>query len=202
MAKHMHGINLLPDKGDSVLVQFLTWALSVGRLLIIIVETLALGTFLYRFTLDWQIIDLKDKIKAQRAIVASFKSQEDIFRNMQTRLDLIKKLDNMSSHNPQMLSDIVEMGRGYVTFRRIYVTDKSVSIEAYASNPAPITAFVAALKEHPRIQSISIDKIENKTTSSEVVAGINAAVKYDKQLTGMFGEQEKTNDAGADALMP
>ncbi len=198
----MHGINLLPDKGDSVLVQFLTWALSVGRLLIIIVETLALGTFLYRFTLDWQIIDLKDKIKAQRAIVTSFKSQEDIFRNMQARLDHIKKLDNMSANNPQMLSDIVEMGRGYVTFRRVYVTDKSVSIEAYASTPAPITAFVAALKEHPRIQSISIEKIENKTTSSEVTAGINAAIKYDKQLTGMFGEPEKTNDVNTDAVMP
>lgn len=200
MAKHMHGINLLPDKGDTVLVQFLNWALSVGRLLIIIVETLALGTFLYRFTLDWQIIDLKDKIKQQRAIVTSFKSQEDIFRNMQTRLDLIKKIDGLSAKNPQMLSDIVEMGRGYVTFRRLYVADKSVSIEVFASNPAPISAFVAALKEHPRIQSISIDKIENKTTSSVVTAGINASLKYDQKLMGIFGEPVKINEVNTDAM--
>ena len=38
-------INLIPDKGDTLLSQFLSWALTVGRLLIIITETLALSVF-------------------------------------------------------------------------------------------------------------------------------------------------------------
>ena len=74
----MHGINLMPNRGDTVLIQFLNWALTIGRLLIILVETLALGTFLYRFSLDMQIVDLKDKIKVQRAFVTAYKSQRSL----------------------------------------------------------------------------------------------------------------------------
>src|SRR5689334_11570583 len=86
-------INLLPNKGDSLFEQFLSWALTVGRLLIIITETLALSVFLYRFVLDVQIIDLHDKIKQESAIIDNLKDQEESFRNLQTRLLLAKNFD-------------------------------------------------------------------------------------------------------------
>ncbi len=72
-------INLLPNKGDSLLDQFLSWALNIGRLLVIITETLALSVFLFRFSLDVQIIDLHDKIKAASRVVENFKESEETF---------------------------------------------------------------------------------------------------------------------------
>lgn len=177
MAKTMHSINLLPNKGDGLLVQFLNWALTVGRLLIILVETLALGTFLYRFTLDWQIGDLKDKIKTQRAIVTSYKPQEDVFLNLQSRLSLVKKYEEQAAGTPKILGDVVEMGRGYLTFRSLYVSGGTLRIEAQASSVAPLMEFVNALKEYPGVGALSVDKVENKTTNAVVVVGISASLK-------------------------
>lgn len=185
----MHSINLLPGKGDTLLIQFLNWALTIGRLLIILVETLALGTFLYRFTLDWNIGDLKDKIKVQRSIVANYKSQEDNFRNLQTRLGLLKKLDAQSDEGPRILNDIIEKGKGYITFRSIYISGSLIRIEAQTTTVAPMTAFVNSLKKYPRVSSISIDKVENKTKSAELIVGISAFLKQNSQSVRTVIEQ-------------
>src|SRR5438876_280408 len=174
MAKSMHQINLLPNTGDTMFVQFLNWALTVGRLLIILVETLALSVFLYRFSLDMQTQDLKDKIKIQRSIVQSFKSQEDIFRNLQLRLTLVKKYDAQSANSPNILSQIIDKGRGTITFRKIYISNEVIRIEAQAPNIAPLTEFVNFLKTYPQVTGVSIDKVENKTSSAVVIVGISA----------------------------
>lgn len=192
MAKTMHGINLLPNRGDTVLMQFLNWALTIGRLLIILVETLALGTFLYRFSLDMQIVDLKDKIKVQRAFVTSFKSQEDNFRNLQARLDLIKKYDAKAESSPKVLSDIIDMGKGYITFRNINVSNTVILIEASAPTVAPLTAFVNSLKKYPAVKTISIDKVENKTSSAEINVGISAYLTRDAQTADSTAGQLQT----------
>lgn len=189
MAKSMHNINLLPNRGDTLLMQFLNWALTIGRLLVILVETLALGTFLYRFSLDMQIQDLKDKIKSERLIVTSFKSEEDKFRDLQAKLDLIKKIGDVSENSPKMLSDVIEMGKGYVTFRNVSISTKVIQIEAQASAVAPLRAFIESLKKYPPVESVSIDKVENKTSSVAIIVSINMNLKQNGQ-SAIFGEDQ------------
>ncbi len=170
-------------------MQFLNWALTIGRLLVILVETLALGTFLYRFSLDMQIQDLKDKIKTERLIVTSFKSEEDKFRDLQAKLDLIKKISGVSENNPKMLSDVIEMGKGYVTFRNVSISTKVIQIEAQASSVAPLRAFIESLKKYPPVASVSIDKVENKTSSVAIIVSINMNLKQNDQ-SAIFGEDQ------------
>lgn len=185
----MHSINLIPSRDDAFLMQFLNWALTIGRLLVILVETLALGTFLYRFTLDWQIVDLKDKVKNQRVIVSSFKTQEENFRNMQTRLGLIKKIDNAAEGVPELLANFLEMGKGYVTFNSIFVSDEAVRSEVRASTVANINAFVEMVKNNGQVKSVSIDKVENKTSTSEIIVAISAYLKSEVELKKTEAQQ-------------
>lgn len=200
MAKSMHDINLLPSHGDTLLLQFLNWALTIGRLLIILVETLALVTFLYRFSLDMQIQDLKDKIKIQRSIVTSYKSQEDTFRNFQSRLVLLKKLNAQSENGPNVLNDIIQMGKGYITFRNVYVSNTIIRIETQAPTVAPLTAFVNSLKKYPPVASISIDKVENKTSSVAIIVGISVYLKQNDQVIDSAGDQLQTGTPFSDQV--
>ena len=178
----MHQINLLPNNGDTMFVQFLNWALTIGRLLIILVETLALGVFLYRFSLDMQTQDLKDKIKVQRSIVQSYKSQEDTFRNLQSKLELLKKYDAQSINSPNTLEKIIDKGRGHITFRKIYISNDVIRIEAQAPTATPLTEFVNYLKTYPAVTGISVDKVENKTSSAVIIVGISAHLTKNSQL--------------------
>jgi hypothetical protein len=182
MANEPKAINLLPGKDGGFFTQFLNWSLTIGRLLIILVETLALGTFLYRFNLDMQIVDLHDQIKAEGFIVENFVRQEDEFRNLQARLALAKTYDDA---NPAVtiFKDIAELGRGKVTFKSLFVTLDSVKIEASAPSSASLSQFTEALKAHPQVSEVNIDKVENKSTNATIIIVISAKLKTNPALT-------------------
>ena len=177
MAEKVKSINLLPHKGEGFLDQFFNWALSIGRLLIILTETLALSTFLYRFSIDMKIVDYHDLIKHQSAVVDAFKSTEETARNLQTRLAFAEKSDAASGITSGVFADIIEMGRGKVTFRNLLVSTSSVIIEVQAPSSNALSLFVSELKNYPGITSVSVDSVENKTSSALINMNITAHLK-------------------------
>jgi len=173
MAKNVDAINLLPNKGNGFLTQLLNWTLTIGRLLIILTETIALSTFLYRFSLDMKIVDLHDEIKLDSTIVQNF-VQEDTFRSLQHKIALAKTYDAQSNQIPAVFHDIIQTGKGKITFNKITVSTDVIKIEAQASTANSLTLFVSALKKDPAIKSISVDKVEAKTSTAYVLIGITA----------------------------
>lgn len=174
MADHAPSINLLPNKNQGFVNQFLTWTLSIGRLLIILVEMLALGTFLYRFNLDMQIIDLHDKIEAQSFIISNFSSAEENFRDLQDRLSAIKQYDELNTRTATIFSDITAMANGQMTFQTLTVETNTATIVAQAYNATTLSTFVEKLKEHPSIESVSINKVENNTSAATIIVTMTA----------------------------
>lgn len=184
MANSMHEINLLPNKGEGVLTDFLNWALTIGRLLIILTETVALGTFIYRFSLDMRIVDLHDQIKAESFIIRNFKSGEDTYRALQNRLALAKKYDSSNDIVVNTLKDIIELGKGNITFRSVLVSSDVIKIEAQAPTANSLALFVGALKKYPNVKSVSVDKVENKTSNAEVNIALTANLQTAKKTNG------------------
>ncbi|MDE2025485.1 MAG: hypothetical protein KGJ07_03255, partial [Patescibacteria group bacterium] len=76
-------INLVRGRRPRVLDQFVGWALTIGRVVVILTELIALGAFLYRFGLDRQLVDLHDKIAQEQSIVDLLKQNENSYRNLQ-----------------------------------------------------------------------------------------------------------------------
>src|SRR5581483_11165468 len=83
-------LNLLTHPHTNFLDTFLGWALTVGRFMIILTETIALVVFLYRFGLDENLVELHGDIKNDQAILNQMTSYETSFRNLQFRLQTIK----------------------------------------------------------------------------------------------------------------
>jgi hypothetical protein len=176
-------INLIPDKGDNLLSQFLSWALTVGRLLIIITETLALSVFLYRFSLDVKIIDLHDKIKSASVIVESFQDGEDTYRNLQARLGFIKEYETKKDRTLTLLQDIIDLGRHRITFKNLTVGVNTVEVEAQAPSAGALTAFVQGLKNHPEISNVNIERVQNSTANGLITISIIGDLKSNLRQT-------------------
>lgn len=172
-------INLL-QKNETFLNQFLSWSLTVGRLLVIITETLALSVFLYRFLLDMRIVDLHDKIRTENIIVTNFKSGEDTFRNIQSKLALAKQYDSSGSKILTILQDIVALGRNKITFTSIIVKTDVILITAQAPSASLLYNFTQSLKSYPDVTSVSIDRVENKPSLGIATVGITAKLKNNK----------------------
>lgn len=174
MAKDILSVNLLNPQGKSLLDQILDWALYIGRLLIIITEVIALGVFLSRFVIDRKLIDLSDEIKKLQPMVAYSQANEQTYRKIQKKLAVSKENDTISSKKVTLLTEILNGTASNVELTNISVSDKTVDITAQATSPDMLSAFTQTLKEHPRIQSVTVTKVENKTTTARVIISVTA----------------------------
>jgi hypothetical protein len=137
----------------------------------------ALGTFIYRFGLDMQIVDLHDKIKAESFIVANFKDAETTFRDVQDRLATIKRYTSVGATTTSIFTDIAKMGEGKVTFKDLNVTTSDAKIVVQGPSASSLSQFVDNLKNYPAISSVSIDKVENNTSRAQIIVSITATLK-------------------------
>jgi len=155
----------------------LSWALTAGRLIIILTEGLALSAFLYRFTLDRQIIDLHGKINQEDAVVKLLNHNEDTYRNLQSRLSLIEKINNQTSQTQKTFFDIFNLTPPDVKITSVSLSKDLIKTVIEARSVNSLALFLKNMKNYPNIKDVSIDTIENRISSANIVVSISAKLK-------------------------
>lgn len=173
-------INLAKNRGESLSERVITFALTIGRVLIILTEIIALGAFLYRFGLDRQLVDLHDRIKQEQAIVNLLKDNEATYRNLQDRLTLESNIAAVTSKSITLYQDILQIIPSDMTLLSISFSDTSVHIEGTIPTLVSLSSLVKHLKADPRIESISLDKIENKTAEGIIDVVVTVYLKKER----------------------
>ena len=177
MAKKPASINLIKTDKKETINQIVNWALTIGRGLVIFVEIIALSALLYRFILDNQLRDVHTKIKQEQAILESQKKNEQTYRNLQDRLNVISSVSDKGSESVKIIKDIISFAPLGMTFSTISLTESSVRIEANVSSIYPLSFFINSLKTYKNVESVSIDKIENKTANAVINVSITVGLK-------------------------
>lgn len=172
-------INLAKKKGTPNLDVFIHWAITGGRFLVIITETIAMAAFLYRFTLDGQIIDLHDRIKAKQVIISTYKDQEIAYRELQDRLIQTRAVSQNITFTTDLLAKITDLAdSSSVLLRVVSVGKERMHLEVTTTNILNLKTFVSDLQKQKELTEISIDRIEDRTTSSELAADISSKIVY------------------------
>lgn len=192
MAMHK-SINLLRGQEKSFIDKAIEWAFTVGRVLIILTEAVALTAFLYRFTLDYRIIDLRDEIKKKQNIVSLLKDSEANYRNLQDRLAYASTLEKEKDEVPSYFSEIVRIATGKLIFNNLTIGQTTIRMDANVQSIGSLQRFVNELKQYKPIKSVSIDKIENKSSVATIVVVITATLKKaeSKEITSTPANETK-----------
>jgi hypothetical protein len=177
MANENQTINLVGNKNGSTIDTILRWALYVGRLLVILTEGIALFVFISRFSLDRQLVDLNDNIKRQQAQVEFFKQGETSYRKEQLRLSISKTNDASSAALTTFFNDLMAHTNNQLKFTNLSLTATALTITTQAPSADILSAFVQEIKLNPRIVSMSIDRVENKSKSALIDVTINAQLQ-------------------------
>ena len=176
MQKSSASINLL-KRQTSLIDRFITWALTIGRLLVIVTEIVALSAFIYRFSLDRQLIDLNAKITQEQAIVNYLKDNEKTYRNLQDRLTTATNYSTLGVNRFKIFSDIVGFTPAGMSFNNLTLYENRVKIDANIDSVSSLSTFVNSIKNYPAIDTVSIDKIANKPSSAVITVTITATLK-------------------------
>lgn len=179
MSNKPASINLLKNKQVSFFDKFINWALTIGRLVVILTELIALSAFLYRFSLDRRLIDLHAKIKQEQAVVNNLKNNEDRYRNLQERLELASNFSKLGVRKVKIIQDILNLAQKGVAFNNLVIYTNRISINANVQSTSALSVFTESLKNYPSISSVSLDSIETKP-SSNLTVSITAILKKDK----------------------
>ena len=177
MAKNSASINLLRNDKKETVEQVINWTLTIGRILIVVVELAALSAFLYRFTLDNQLESLRTKIKQEQAIVAFQKNSEDTYRNLQDRLSVASSYSKSAGESVKIFKDIISFAPSGMTFTTAILSSQGMQIEANVGSVVPLSVFINKLKSYPLIDTISLDKIESRTSDAVITVGISTTFK-------------------------
>ena len=72
---------------------------------------------------------------------------------------------------------------GKVTFKNILVTLESVRIEAEAPSSDLLAQFTDTLQAYPKISEVTVDKVENKTSTASISITISARLQKNEALS-------------------
>lgn len=173
-------INLAKNRGESIVDRFIGFALTVGRILIIGTELIALSAFLYRFTLDQTLVDLHDRITQEEAVVKLLQDNETNFRNLQDRLALSSTFIKDGDKLPKYMTDIISFAPPDMNIHTIAVATDGIRIEAAIQSVPSLSTFVDKLKEYSPISTVSLDRISNQTQTATITVDITALLKVKK----------------------
>lgn len=169
-------INLVKRKVN-LLDELLKWALSVGRLLVIITEIVAFSTFIYRFSLDRTLIDLHTEIKNKQAIVESLKERENTYRRFQERIKVASITSQQAGISVKILNDIVELTPSEITFNSFSINNGEASIDSNINSVSSLSNFVSLLRVYSGFSSVNIKSIESNIAGTSVKVNISAKLK-------------------------
>lgn len=162
MPNNLSSINLIKNKHIPLFDKFMNWALTAGRLIVIITEVIAVAAFIYRFSLDERLIDLHSAIKNKQTLISLLKQDEDKYRNLQDRIALASNLSEKNTKTNKIVLNIIGLIPQGVRLDSLTFNKDRIAIDANANSVSSLTDFINLLKDYPDIKSVSIDNIENK----------------------------------------
>lgn len=162
MPSNLPSINLIKNQNIPFFDKFINWALSIGRLIIIITETVAVIAFIYRFSLDEKLVEIHSSIKQQQNIISVLKSDERKYRNLQDRIAIAETFSEKNNKYNQIITDITSLISTQVKINNLIFKKDQVVLDADIISVSVLADFVDALKNYRNIKSINIENIENK----------------------------------------
>lgn len=175
-AKKPGSINLVRGMGKGLSDQLLNWSFTVLRAILMIVYSVALIAFLYRFGLDREIIDLRDKIEAERVIVSVTEKSEATYRDLQNRLTQSTQSVQDNEKYLTLLDNIIRIASGKIVFTSLEITDSTVEMEGEAISIGSLNGFIDEIKDLPEIKAATLGRLESRVGQGIVAFQLTASL--------------------------
>ncbi len=162
---HKRSINLLPrdEFESSTLGVVLEWSLVFGKWAVILTQLVVMGVFLYRFTLDRKLTDLRKEIASQVAVIKSYEQVERQYTLAQKQLSTAKTATKSQELALSALTNLSRITPGDIWFDRITLSPTNISLTAYAASLPAFGQFLTSIQTDPQFAGVRIGKIESSS---------------------------------------
>lgn len=172
-------IQLLPEDQtrEEPLSQFLKWALTFGRYIVIFTEGIVLIIFLSRFWLDSQIIDLKQVITQKAQIVQSAENFEKEFLAVQAKMQKVENLQTELFSASPYFSVIEESIPQEAVLTKLSVNQDELLVQGTANSYDVVTAFEQSLKKREEFVETKLSSLGREQLEQGSEGAITFTIK-------------------------
>lgn len=172
-------VNLLIHKEEQskLYLRLLKWLLYSGRFIVVFVELLTIGAFVYRYKLDFDLIDLQEKIKEEVPYVKSLKQDEILIRQTQFQLSTIKQVKRESPNFTATLLKIAQLTPKSIILTNITLdrgqtpTKTALIISGQTPSNIELGAFIKALQKDSAFSGITLTNISFEGQTNFTITG-------------------------------
>ena len=156
--------------------QFLTWAFTILRAILMIVYAIVLIVFVYRVGQDRERIDLEDKIKQEQTIISLTEANEKTYRNLQNKLIQTEVATKSTEATAGLMESIIRLATGKILFTNLDIDTATIQMDGSARSIAGLNSFIDELKKIPAIKAVNLDRLESRVDQGIIVFRLSAAL--------------------------
>lgn len=162
--KKQVNINLIirEQSGNSLSEQFLSWILTYGRYIIIITQIIVLSVFFFRFKIDRDHTDLKEKITEKQAIVESLSDFETEIRRVQGRLSNIKAVSENQDGLIKVIRFLQQRTPSDTSFTNLILTTNKISFQASSGNLRTFSYILRQIQTDNKFSEVILQDMNRK----------------------------------------
>lgn len=172
MSAQKKQINLLSREGfeNTTAGKILNWTLSVGRAIVVITELIVIVAFLSRFWLDRQLTNLNDANAAKKNQIQASLNFEKEFRNVQERLQALRKVSNNQAQMAATIQAISHNTPRTIQAEKIEITEKTILVSGKASSNKGLAQFINALETDALFEDVNLKDVSPASNNSNILA--------------------------------
>lgn len=157
--------------------KFLTWALTIGRWIVIFTELIVIIAFLSRFKLDQDLADLQASIKERQAIVSASYAFENTFRSVQNRLVKVQDLENRQIGTGKILDEISRITPNTVVLKNLTFSENIFTISGNAATENSLNLFINNLSSSSFFAETNITQVSKSSLNPGIIFSLKTRLK-------------------------
>jgi len=157
-------INLLPPPQLSFIDKTVFFSYNYLRYILVFTQLVVLGVFTYRFTVDQDIVDLKDSLRQKQDIVKVSSPLLQQGAVVDDKIRNIKSVISKQDEFNQMIAYYLSVFPEKISATKLQIDSDKIYLEADTTDVNSIQSFYGRLKKDSRFKKLDLGSIQ-KTDS-------------------------------------
>lgn len=153
-------INLLQKKELKFSEKMLYFALHYLRYIIVLTQISVIAVFIYRFKIDQEIIDLKEKVNQLQEIMKISTPLIESANTLQTKLTYSKTVLQAQNRFNNIIKPILNAAPEPVTIDEIDFSEKSLNFKGHSADFQAIRFLDDEIKKNLHLKNLSLTAVD------------------------------------------
>ena len=160
-------INLFPEPERSVVDKITYFALHYLRYILVITQLVAICVFFFRFKVDQDIVDSKEKLTQQQAILASAQEMLEQVEQIDTKMKNVKVIVDEQDIFQSQYNYLFGKLSPDINISIFSIAPEGVVINGNSTNIESIRKMYESIKSESRFKVVNLESIDKKDGSFE-----------------------------------